>query len=86
MSESLEVRCRENGPYVIKGPVRVLDHLGNEFAIPPGKDAVALCRCGQSKNRPFCDGSHRTCGFNAPERGLASTGPMPSAGPPPSGA
>jgi CDGSH-type Zn-finger protein len=69
MSEAIEIRCRENGPYVIKGPVRIVDHLGNEFTIPPGKDAVALCRCGQSKNRPFCDGSHRTCGFQAPERG-----------------
>ena len=69
MSEPLEIRCRENGPYVLKGPVRVVDHLGNEFALPQGKDLIALCRCGASKNRPFCDGSHRTCGFVAPERG-----------------
>ncbi len=69
MSEPLEIRCRENGPYVIKGAVRIVDHLCNEFAIPAGKEAVALCRCGQSRNRPFCDGSHRTCGFTAPELG-----------------
>jgi CDGSH-type Zn-finger protein len=69
MSEPLEIRCRENGPYVIKRPVRIVDHLGNEFVIPSGKDAVALCRCGQSKTRPFCDGTHRTCGFAAPELG-----------------
>lgn len=67
MSEPLEIRCRENGPYVIKGAVRIVDHLGNEFAIPPGKDTVALCRCGQSKKRPFCDGSHRECAFQAAE-------------------
>jgi CDGSH-type Zn-finger protein len=67
MTEPLEIRCRENGPYVIRGPVRIVDHLGNEFVIPPGKDTVALCRCGQSKNRPFCDGSHRACGFQAAE-------------------
>jgi len=67
MSEPVEIRCRENGPYVVKGPVRIVDHLGNVFTIPPGKDSVALCRCGQSKNRPFCDGSHRGCGFVAAE-------------------
>ena len=67
MSEPLEIRCRENGPYVIKGPLRIVDHLGNAFVIPSDKEAVALCRCGQSKKRPFCDGSHRTCGFQADE-------------------
>ncbi len=67
MSEPVEIRCRENGPYVVKGAVRIVDHLGNVFVIPPGKDSVALCRCGQSKNRPFCDGSHRGCGFQAAE-------------------
>jgi CDGSH-type Zn-finger protein len=67
MSEPLTIRCRENGPLVIQGPVRVVDHLGNEFPLPPGKDTVALCRCGHSRSRPFCDGSHRACGFQAPE-------------------
>jgi CDGSH-type Zn-finger protein len=61
------IRCRENGPYVIEGPVKVIDHLGNAFTIPAGKNNVALCRCGHSKNRPFCDGSHRDCAFQAAE-------------------
>ena len=67
MSEPLVIRCRENGPYVLKGAVKVVDHNGNEFTLPVGKDSVALCRCGQSKCRPFCDGSHRECGFTAAE-------------------
>ena len=67
MSEPIIIRCRENGPYVIVGPVQVVDHLGNAFTIPAGKNNVALCRCGHSKNRPFCDGSHRDCGFQAAE-------------------
>jgi CDGSH-type Zn-finger protein len=67
MAEPLVIRCREHGPYVIQGPIKVIDHLGNEFAIAPGKETVALCRCGHSKNRPFCDGAHRTCGFQAGE-------------------
>ncbi len=69
MAEPLVIRCRENGPYVLQGPVKIVDHLGNEFEILPGKDTIALCRCGCSKMRPFCDGSHRTCGFAAPELG-----------------
>jgi CDGSH-type Zn-finger protein len=67
MSEPLVIRCRENGPLVIEGPVIVTDHQGNAFPLPPGKDKVALCRCGHSKTRPFCDGSHRSCGFQAAE-------------------
>lgn len=67
MSEPLVIRCRENGPYIIQGAVKVIDHLGNEFVLPPGKANVALCRCGQSRTRPFCDGSHRQCGFQAAE-------------------
>jgi CDGSH-type Zn-finger protein len=67
MSEPLVIRCRENGPYVIQGAVKIVDHLGNAFVPPPGKDTIALCRCGQSKSKPMCDGSHRTCGFQAAE-------------------
>jgi len=67
MSEPLIIRLRENGPLVIKGVVKVVDHNGNDFPIPEGKDTIALCRCGQSKNKPFCDGSHRQCGFLAGE-------------------
>jgi CDGSH-type Zn-finger protein len=63
----LRIRCRPNGPLVIEGPFTLVDHLGNEFTLPTNKPAVALCRCGQSKNKPFCDGAHKTCGFFAEE-------------------
>lgn len=69
MADSLVIRCRENGPYVIEGAVKIVDHLGNEFPLPTGKEKVALCRCGHSQSKPFCDGSHRSCGFQAPEIG-----------------
>jgi CDGSH-type Zn-finger protein len=75
MPEPLVIRCRENGPLVVQGPIKLTDHLGNEFSIPPGKDTVALCRCGHSNNKPFCDGSHRTCGFQAPAAPLNTQAP-----------
>ena len=75
MAEPVTIRLRENGPLVIQGPIRIIDHLGNAFLIPPGKDTIALCRCGQSKNKPVCDGSHRACGF------VAVTGANPPAVP-----
>jgi len=65
MSEPIVIRTRENGPLVVTGPVKVIDHLGNEFVIPEGKTNIALCRCGMSKTRPFCDGSHKACNFAA---------------------
>ena len=70
------LRCREDGPLVVELPAvadgtspcfRVIDHQGGEFALPAGKRAVALCRCGQSASRPFCDGNHRAAGFRSDE-------------------
>ncbi len=65
MSEPITIRCRENGPLVVPATIRIVDHLGNEFPLPTGKEMIALCRCGQSKNKPFCDGSHKASGFEA---------------------
>lgn len=48
--------------------VRLIDPDGTEFSLPAGKRPLALCRCGQSANRPFCDGSHRETGFQSAER------------------
>jgi len=71
------IRLRENGPLVIQSPVRVVDHLGNDFPIPVGKPTVALCRCGQSANKPFCDGSHKRVGFQAAETAPAKPAEIP---------
>lgn len=60
----IEVRGRENGPYLINGAGVWVDAEGNESPIE-GK-IVALCRCGGSKNKPFCDGTHRRINFQAP--------------------
>jgi CDGSH-type Zn-finger protein len=74
MSECFTIQCRENGPLIVRPPVRVLDHLGNEHVLPTGKETIALCRCGQSKRKPFCDGSHKQCGFAATELAAPKTG------------
>lgn len=75
MSE-LTIKARENGPLLVTGAFKLVDHLGNVFDLT-GKDSVALCRCGQSSNKPFCDGSHRACGFVAGE--IAPPSPSPPA-------
>ncbi len=67
MSEPVVIRCRENGPLVVQGPVIVVDHEGRPFPLPQNKPNVALCRCGRSQTKPFCDGSHKACGFQASE-------------------
>jgi CDGSH-type Zn-finger protein len=61
------IRCRPNGPFLVEGSVTVVDHEGNAFPLNPDKPAIALCRCGTSANKPFCDGAHKTCGFEAAE-------------------
>ena len=61
------IRIRDNGPCLVDGDdVRVVDAEGNEFAI--GRRPFALCRCGHSANKPFCDGSHNREGFEAANR------------------
>ena len=57
---TLEVRASENGPLLLRGDVCVLAADGS--LLYEGERA-ALCRCGGSSNKPFCDGTHRTNGF-----------------------
>jgi uncharacterized Fe-S cluster protein YjdI len=56
------VEPQPNGPLYISGHVRILDASG---ALIREDTRVALCRCGQSRNKPFCDGSHEAAGFQA---------------------
>lgn len=52
-----------NGPYLVRGAFVLTDQDGNE--IESGRKVIALCRCGRSKTRPFCDGTHKTTRFRA---------------------
>jgi CDGSH-type Zn-finger protein len=53
-----------DGPLLVRGPFRMVDQDGAEIEVD--RDTVALCRCGKSRIRPFCDGTHRTVRFDAP--------------------
>jgi CDGSH-type Zn-finger protein len=61
---AVEIKVKENGPLVVSGPITILDVEGNEYELPAGT-AYALCRCGASANKPFCDKSHQRIGFVA---------------------
>lgn len=61
MGERTRITVLDNGPYLVKGPVVLLDPEGNEFLTE--RATVALCRCGASANKPFCDGTHKKVGF-----------------------
>jgi CDGSH iron-sulfur domain-containing protein 3 len=68
--QDVTIKVRENGPYLVRGPVTLTDAEGNAFVVETAD--IALCRCGGSQTKPFCDGSHKTNGFTAPERAGAT--------------
>ena len=68
------IRTRPNGPFLVEGPFKLVDSEGNEFVLDSTKPAYALCRCGHSSKKPFCDGTHKTCGFQADNRAPAPLG------------
>ena len=65
-SEDIEtvITPYRDGPLLVRGEFRLQDQDGNE--IDAGRQTIALCRCGKSRTRPFCDGSHKLVGFRAP--------------------
>lgn len=57
----------KNGPLIVKGEVQLKDSEGNDY---PAQQRMALCRCGASTEKPFCDGSHSKIGFDAAEKAV----------------
>jgi len=53
-----KITVNNNGSLLIDGDFEMLDKSGNLYDLG-GREIVSLCRCGQSKNKPFCDGSHK---------------------------
>ena len=59
-----QISIRDHGPLRIEGEFRLVDAQGRPFGLG-ARSAISLCRCGQSANRPFCDGTHGKVGFQS---------------------
>lgn len=57
MSEPAVLTVLDHGPVLVKGPAVLRDSTGKEYVLD--KPQIALCRCGHSQNKPFCDGAHK---------------------------
>jgi CDGSH-type Zn-finger protein len=65
------VTCYEDGPLIVRGDFTIRTQDGE--TIDPGRRTVALCRCGRSAIKPFCDGTHKVVGFRAATTRPAAT-------------
>lgn len=74
-----EIKVRINGSLKLTGPARLVLTDGSEIEVPAG-ESVALCRCGHSANKPYCDATHKRIGWVDPE---PVAEPTPGAGPHP---
>jgi CDGSH-type Zn-finger protein len=71
------IKLRLNGPYLIEGDdVKVVDWNGAEYHAD--RRPIALCRCGGSTKKPFCDGTHSKVGFQAAEAAVPGSGDKPA--------
>jgi len=60
-----KITVTKNGSYRIEGSdFELYDAAGSKYDLA-GRTVISLCRCGQSKKKPFCDASHRECGFES---------------------
>ncbi len=77
---STRITVRNNGSLGVEGDFEVVDQDGKSFGLA-GRTKVPLCRCGQSANKPFCDSSHKTCGFQSVVVAFDLTPPAPKPAP-----
>ena len=59
--DTVTVTLCEDGPLLVRGAFTLITQDG--AVVDPGRATVALCRCGRSSSKPFCDGSHKPAGF-----------------------
>ena len=70
------IKVRQNGPYLVEGDVTLVDWNG--AAYPVARRPMALCRCGASTSKPFCDGTHSKVGFQAAEAAVPGSQDKPA--------
>lgn len=68
-----------NGSIRVEGDFELLDQDGKAFGLA-GRTRIGLCRCGQSGKKPFCDGSHKKCGFESAVVAYVMEPPAPKPG------
>ena len=66
--DGVRITPYRDGPLLVRGPVELVDADGTPILTRRG--TIALCRCGRSRLRPFCDGTHKLIGFRAPAAAL----------------
>ncbi|EQB63033.1 MAG: hypothetical protein RBG1_1C00001G0612 [candidate division Zixibacteria bacterium RBG-1] len=59
---NIKITVSQNGPLRIEGEINICDAQGNTYGLA-GRTMISLCRCGNSNNKPFCDGTHNKIGF-----------------------
>ena len=70
------ITVRNNGPLLVEGEFTIADADGKPFDLA-GRTVISLCRCGQSDNKPFCDGSHGRSGFKSVTEARSLPPPKP---------
>lgn len=73
-----KITVNNNGSLRIEGEFEIYDASGNKYDVA-GRTVIGLCRCGQSANKPFCDGSHARCGFQSQVVATVLPPPKPKA-------
>ena len=66
----VKITASKNGPYIVSGLIELIDADGKTY---PTKTKMALCRCGASTTKPFCDGTHSKIGFQAAEQAVPAS-------------
>ncbi len=82
---STRITINDNGSLRVEGDFELVDSAGRVIDVG-GRTKVSLCRCGGSAKKPYCDGSHKTNGFQSVVTADAAKLAPPAPAPPPPGA